>query len=149
MNRRPIENLVHAHVNQVREQHGLSYLTQDDDLRNIARRHSADMADRQFFAHVNSDGKDPGDRYDDYGYSHTKYGENIARVPYQTPLANVNGQTQYDTPPELARGIVDGWINSEGHRENMLSTKWDCEGIGIEIERKQGVIRVYTTQNFS
>lgn len=147
--RRPIENLVHAHVNQIREQHGLSYLEQDEELRDIARLHSEDMADRQFFAHLTPEGKDPGDRYTEYGYQHLTYGENIARVPYKTPLANANGQTQYETPPELACGIVEGWMNSEGHRENILSTQWGCEGIGIEIKQKPGVIRVYTTQNFS
>lgn len=148
-NRRPIENLIHSHVNQIREQHDLSYIDQDEELRGIARHHSEDMAERKFFAHVTPDGKDPGDRYSEYGYQHITYGENIARVPYKTPLANANGQERYETPPDLARGIVDGWMNSEGHRENILSSQWDCEGIGIKIERKPGVIRVYTTQNFS
>lgn len=147
--RRAIENLIHAHINQIREQRGLSYLQQNEELRQIARTHSEDMSARKFFAHETPDGKDPGNRYTNHGYNYTRYGENIACVPYKALLSEQGERVRYDTPPQLAEGIVDGWMNSEGHRENILSTKWNDEAIGINFKRQTGVIRVYATQNFS
>lgn len=55
----------------------------------------------------------------------------------------------YDTPEGLATGIVDSWMNSTGHRENILRPYWNGEGIGIEIvETGDGMTKVWATQNF-
>jgi uncharacterized protein YkwD len=49
---------------------------------------------------------------------------------------------------DIARGLVSQWMNSTGHRENILRPFWESEGIGVAIEDVNGKTRVYATQNF-
>jgi uncharacterized protein YkwD len=80
------------------------------DLRLVqaARNHSQDMNDRNFFGHVNPDGKDPGDRIDAVGYPWSGYGESIA--------------AGYDTVDEALRAlIIDDGVPDLGHRNHLLS----------------------------
>ncbi len=49
----------------------------------------------------------------------------------------------YMTMEEIASRIVDGWMDSPGHRQNILETSYDKEGIGVVADE-----RVYVTQNF-
>ncbi len=46
---------------------------------------------------------------------------------------------------ELAELVVDGWMDSSGHRENILKDSYDLEGIGVAIDSTE---QVYITQNF-
>jgi uncharacterized protein YkwD len=54
----------------------------------------------------------------------------------------------HDTEEELAKGIVTQWMNSPGHRENILTPDWQREGLGIEATMQDGNIAVYATQNY-
>lgn len=129
-------------VNQHRAGAGLDPLTRTFSLDQIAARHSWDMADRNYFDHVNPDGLDPTDRADiarydctkDHG-SHSTYGiaENIYRMEHM-------GRDDVET----ARYIVDGWMASAPHRAIILSPQYHETGIGVGIS---GSI-VYATQNF-
>ncbi|WP_233521336.1 sigma-70 family RNA polymerase sigma factor [Streptomyces triticagri] len=102
-----------ALVNTERAKQGCGPVTANSTLHEAGRRHSADMAARDFFDHTNPDGKDPGDRITAAGYRWSTYGENIAR-----------GQ-------QTAAQVIEGWMNSEGHRANILNCSFKEIGIGI------------------
>lgn len=137
---------IHRLVNIERQKHGLKTLSYDDALASIARNHSEDMAQRKFFSHVNPDGDDPTARGHKVGYNcqvvqgdvHWEgIGENVHMVSGTTI-------TFWNSPESLAKDAVEGWMNSAGHRENILTNHYISEGIGVEIT----TFEVYVTQNF-
>ena len=156
-NAQQIEFLVHELTNQERQNHGLSQLTFDTEIRQIARGHSLDMAEREYFAHETPEGFTPTDRADQNGYSCQKIvglliysgiAENIFQGHLFDSYYTINGEiTSYEwsTDEEIAKITVDGWMNSPGHRENILTEIFDREGIGVEITQDH---KVYVTQNF-
>jgi len=157
LNATRIEYFVHQEVNEERVEHNRSTLTFDTELRPVARYHSADMAERNYFAHVGPDGETLGDRYGTFnyrcrvptgGFQYATGGENILYTYYDAPVRMGNRSVRYDTPEELAQGIVNGWMNSTSHRKNLLKPYWQEEAIGVYVERQDGRTRVYATQNF-
>ncbi|MEV7403508.1 sigma-70 family RNA polymerase sigma factor [Streptomyces sp. NPDC091267] len=102
-----------ALVNKEREAAGCGPLKEDAQLTDAAQRHSDDMSARDFFEHTNPDGADPGRRVTDAGYRWSTYGENIARGQ-QTP-----------------ESVMESWMNSPGHRANILNCAFKDIGIGI------------------
>ena len=143
-----IEQLVHDKVNKERESRGLSTLGFDTDLEEIARYHSKDMAQNDYFAHTSPDGEEMEDRYDEFGYDcQADMGGN----QYATGGENLFKQsfTGYTfTNEEVANETVEGWMNSPRHRENMLKEYWNNEGIGVYIIEDGSETTVYVTQNF-
>nr|WSX48323.1 sigma-70 family RNA polymerase sigma factor [Streptomyces sp. NBC_00974] len=115
-----------ALVNSERAAAGCGPLKEDAQLRTAAQGHSDDMASRDFFSHTNPDGADPGKRTTAAGYRWSTYGENIAR-----------GQ---QTPEQ----VMDSWMKSQGHRENILNCSFKDIGVGIH----QGPGGPWWTQNF-
>lgn len=129
----------------------------DPDLAAIARSHSADMAGQNFFSHTNLRGQSPTDRGSSVGYdcrkdygSYYTYGlaENIAYSSlygsYRTRAGEIVSKDYYEIE-ELAELVVDGWMDSPGHRENITKDSYDVQGIGIAIDANE---QVYITQNF-
>ncbi|MEU5179011.1 sigma-70 family RNA polymerase sigma factor [Streptomyces longwoodensis] len=115
-----------ALVNQERKTAGCAPLTTNDRLRDAAQAHSDDMAARDFFDHVNPDGTDPGRRITAAGYRWSTYGENIAK-----------GQ-------QTARSVMTSWMNSPGHRANILNCAF--KNLGVGVHRGDG--GPYWTQDF-
>lgn len=159
LNRSAIERQVHQSINQVRVERGLSELQSDQDLREVARYHSEDMADRGYFAHEGPDGETMGDRYDRFGYdcevalSENRYatgGENIAYTYAYGRIRADDGRIISHDGDEshIGRGIVRQWMNSTGHRENIVKPHWRSEGIGVAFAQVEEGTRVYVTQNF-
>ena len=152
--RAAVERGIHEAVNDERTARGLNELAFDTELRDIAREHSRDMAERDYFSHTSPDGDTFADRYSDAGYTcrvdgsgNTYYtgGENIAQTWYDTAVRTDGGTDTYTTETELANAIVTQWMNSPGHRENILASQWENEGIGIYMTDDG---KVYATQNF-
>lgn len=157
IDRAAVERYVHEYVNEKRTERGREPLEFDRGLRETARYYSGRMAREGFFAHTGPDGEILSDRYEAFGYEcrvstgdgrYATGGENLAYTYYGAPVRTEDGVERYDTERELARGIVDGWMNSPGHRENLLAPYWEHEGIGIYAIEQTGRIRVYTTQHF-
>ncbi|MEU3063703.1 sigma-70 family RNA polymerase sigma factor [Streptomyces subrutilus] len=115
-----------ALVNKERAAAGCGPLKEDGQLRAAAQGHSDDMAARDFFAHTSPDGKDPGQRTTAAGYRWSTYGENIAK-----------GQ-------QTAQSVMESWMNSPGHRANILNCSFKDIGVGIH----QGAGGPWWTQNF-
>lgn len=122
-----MEKEVLALVNKVRAENGLSALTWADDLANVARAHSRDMINRNFFSHTNPDGLSPFDRLKNSGISYKTAAENIAY-----------GQ-------KTAEAVMNSWMNSSGHRANILNKNVKEIGIGA-VKNSSGTI--YWTQVF-
>lgn len=152
-----LEITVHQLTNQYRIQNGLNSLSWDDELSKIARSHSQDMALRGYFSHDTPEGRDPTDRGASQGYKCEKIvgyimyigiAENIFQNNLYHTIWYTNGvPTSYDwnSLDDIAQTTVDGWMNSTGHRKNILTETFDREGIGVEIASND---KVYITQNF-
>ncbi|SIR96168.1 CAP domain-containing protein [Natronorubrum thiooxidans] len=150
-----VERHVHEAINEERTARGLEELAFDEDLQEIARSHSEDMAERGYFSHTSPEGDSFSDRYDEYGYecradtdgsAYYTGGENIAYTYVDQPVRTDSGDVvEHTTERELADGLVEQWMNSDGHRENILADHWTNEGIGIAVTDDD---RVYATQNF-
>lgn len=119
---RAIESEVMRLTNQERTQQGLIALHTSTLLQTIAYRHSADMVSRNFFAHDNPDGCSSSCRATEGGYTWRLIGENI----YMSSGYDIDINT-------LARMVVDGWLSSPGHRENMLKDGYTETGVGVVI----------------
>lgn len=122
-----IEAEVVAATNVERAQHGLRALTVDPRLTGAAQRHSDDMVRRSFFAHENPDGDQVWDRAVAAGYAYRMVAENIAA-----------GQ-------RTAAEVVRGWMESPGHRANILNGELRQIGVGHALG---GSFGVYWTQVF-
>ncbi|MEB3885987.1 CAP domain-containing protein [Lyngbya sp. CCY1209] len=99
-------------TNNFRAQNGLSPLEFDPQLATAAQTHTENMAFQDFFSHTGADGSDVGDRVTNTGYNYSTVGENIG-AGYQTPEA-----------------VVQGWIESPGHRANLLNPDFQEIGVG-------------------
>lgn len=146
---------IHKLINAERARHGLNTLVWDRTLARIAASHSRDMARRDTLTHSGPEGQGFGDRYQRAGYAcqvrignvtHTG-AENVALHRLYNRVTTRNGIKRYDwnSPQDIARQTVDGWMRSRGHRENILAPHWRHEGIGVEIAPDN---KVYITQNF-
>ncbi|MET9022265.1 CAP domain-containing protein [Actinopolymorpha sp. NPDC004070] len=101
-------------TNEARARAGCAPLRVDDRLRSVAHAHSYDMAARGYFGHDTPDGRTPWDRIRAAGYAYPA-AENIAR----------GQQTPHD--------VTQAWLNSQGHRENMLNCRIKAIGVGVHI----------------
>ena len=113
-------------VNEERAKEGLAPLQADPEMANVARKHSADMFARGYFAHINPDGEDPFDRMRKEGVRFVTAGENLA----------------------LAQTLImahNGLMNSPGHRANILHKSFGRLGIGV---LDGGIYGLMITQNF-
>jgi uncharacterized YkwD family protein/spore coat assembly protein SafA len=99
-------------VNEIRGQNGLSALQTNWELSRIARYKSQDMANNRYFSHTSPTYGTPFQMIKAFGLSYRSAGENIAY-----------GQT---TP----QAVVNAWMNSSGHRANILSTSYKQIGVG-------------------
>ncbi|MFC8764604.1 MULTISPECIES: CAP domain-containing protein [Streptomyces] len=102
-----------ALVNSERAKAGCGPLSANATLTRAAQGHSDDMAARNFFDHTDPDGDGPGERVTAAGYPWSTYGENIAK-----------GQS---TPEQ----VMESWMNSPGHRANILNCDFKEIGVGI------------------
>ncbi|MDD2331741.1 MAG: CAP domain-containing protein [Candidatus Cloacimonetes bacterium] len=129
-----IEKEIFDLTNIERQRHGLKALKPEKGLDELARYHSGNMLKYKFFEHRDVFGDEVSDRakkrYSDLLYS--SIGENLAHT------------TGLDSHL-VASNIVDGWMNSPGHRENILTEAFTHLGVGVVIEGKD----VYATQNFA
>ncbi|MEJ3743291.1 CAP domain-containing protein [Actinomycetes bacterium KLBMP 9797] len=113
-------------TNQARARHGCRGVRHEYKLTYAARRHSADMARKDFFGHTGSDGSDFATRARRAGYRHAM-SENIAK-----------GHAS-------ARDVVRAWLDSEPHRRAMLDCAARATGVGV-ARAKDGAL--LWTQDF-
>ncbi len=103
-------------TNLERAAQGIPPLKGEDSLGRAAFGHAFDMALQDYFDHYSLDGRSPWDRILAEGYNYNSAGENIA-AGYTTPQA-----------------VVEGWMNSAGHRANILNATFRELGVGYSYE---------------
>jgi uncharacterized protein YkwD len=156
INIQELELEIHYLINDERQKNGVSLLQYDDKLADIARAHSQDMANRNYFSHYNPEGQGPTERakaagypcYKNYGSYYTDgIAENIFQNNLYDTVTYYNGIAVYDwnSQSEIASSTVSGWMDSAGHRQNILTSTYDKEGIGVSISSDD---KVYITQDF-
>ena len=131
-------------TNQKRIENNVSVLDWDEELASIARGHSQDMAENDFFSHVNLNGIRSNDRAINAGYECED--EEINNIIYEGISENISqmGLIYQDYELDDAQRIIDGLMNSTEHRDNMLKQTDSKIGIAIAINENH----LYTTQNF-
>lgn len=114
-------------VNKERAKNGLKSLTLNKELSNVATIKSQDMINKGYFSHTSPTYGSPFDMMKSFGIKYKAAGENIAK-----------GQ---NTPTE----VMSSWMNSSGHRANILNSTFTELGIGIAKDSKG---TIYWTQMF-
>lgn len=106
-------------------------LTLNTKLSRIARTHSKDMADRDYFAHNTPEGIDPFERMTEVGYEYKAAGENIANLFNTREIEAVGSSLQMHDSLFIDEGVA-----GRGHRVNILSPKFKEIGIGLADGQK-------------
>lgn len=114
-------------VNVERSRAGISTLTENEELRNIARLKSQDFVDNNYFSHNSPTYGSPFEMLDRFNVNYTAAAENIA-----------SGQRS-------ALEVMNTWMNSPGHKANILNTSFNQIGVGIARDSKG---KLYWTQIF-
>jgi len=123
-----LETEVFNRVNQERTKQGLKTLNCDSIAAQVAHQYSQYMCNAGFFSHFGPDGSTPSSRLKAAGATFIGCGENIAA-----------GQPT----PQM---VMQSWMNSSGHKANILSTKWSHIGVGYVS--CSGGMKHYWTQDF-
>lgn len=151
---RQLEKQVFDRINIIRKGNGLHELIWNEDLAIIAKNHSEDMAKRGYFSHYSPEGDGPRERGLKYGFEvcgdvdpnnyswKTKYYYQ-KRVLNLGITDNLSFGSGYDVTniPDI---VVDGWLDSTGHRANLMQRMWHISGVGISIIDDS----FYVTQTF-
>jgi len=131
-----VEELIIVLVNEERQKLGLSTLSQDTLLTSLAREHSTSMVENNFFSHD----RYPGQRSFDHNQPPgTIRGENLSKTPTRRLIPG-----PYLSLQEACEWAVSGWMDSPGHRDNMLEPKFSRTGVGVSLS--DGYL--YITQMF-
>lgn len=110
-------------INAKRTANGLSPLNIDNELQNVARVKAKDMVDNNYFSHNSPTYGTPFNMMKNFGITYKTAGENIA--------GNSSNQ-----------GAVEAWMNSEGHRANILNSSYNYTGVAVVKSAKYGKIYV-------
>ena len=127
-----IEQLIFNKVNEERTKAGVPALSYNSTMETYARVKSKDMGVRNYFDHVDPDGEMITAQMARDGVSYNAWGENIAYIGGVSDAA------------ALAEQFMTNWMNSDGHRANILSSNFTSIGVGVY---KSGN-RYYATQEF-
>jgi len=137
---------VHRLINLERVKHGLKTLEYDEKLSSVAKSHSIDMANNEYFSHETPEGLNPTDRAGKADYVcryqignliYSGIGENIHMV-------EGSSVSLWSSPESIAELAVSGWMDSPGHKKNILTSNFSSEGIGVYIS----TFTIHVTQNF-
>lgn len=110
-------------INEQRTKNGLSALKIDDDLQNVARIKAKDMVDNNYFSHTSPTYGSPFEMMKDFGVNYKSAGENIAGNSKNT-------------------SAVTAWMNSEGHRKNILNSNYNYTGVAVVNSQTYGKVYV-------
>ena len=110
-------------INQQRTANGLVSLKIDNELQNVARIKAKDMVNNNYFSHTSPTYGSPFDMIKSFGITYKTAGENIA-----------GNSTN--------KGAVDAWMNSSGHRANILNSSYNYTGVAVVSSPKYGKVYV-------
>jgi len=144
-----IERWVWRYTNAERSQRGLDNVSYAPRVADVARDHSENMAKHDYIGHTEPNGETGEERYQgvcDYSGSGYAFAENAFAAYYEERFrAWKTDETVYlTTEKEVARYLVDGWMRSKGHRENILREEWTELGVGVAASGN----KMYASQTF-
>ncbi|MEM8488697.1 MAG: CAP domain-containing protein [Bacteroidota bacterium] len=143
-----LEYLIHEASNEARRLKGIRSLVWSDTIAYVARGHSLDMAKHGYFGHVNKEGNSATERAAEAGLARLHragnmvlegLGENLfATHRYSEYTVHAADEVRsYDvswkTVEDIAAEAVTAWLDSPGHRVNLLSPTYRREGIGVAL----------------
>ena len=143
MNTRVVERSILHYTNKERRKRRLGRLQGHRALIRAARGHSQWMARNRRMSHTGQSGSRPWDRAVQSGYPSRQVSENIWQTSGRSGLAWKSKFT-WRSDWKLGQAAVISWMNSPGHRDNLLNSNWRCLGAGAASRRG----RIYLTQNF-
>ncbi len=119
-------------TNEFRKEKGLDVLVKNDKLMQSAKMKAEDMKKQEYFAHISPDGIELWNLVQQVDYNYSIIAENIAEGYFS------------------AESVVDAWMNSEGHRKNILSVELEEIGVAVlEIKNKDGKKSYVLVQHFA
>lgn len=118
-------------TNRERTQNGLTNLSENQLLHAIAEERTRDMVEKNYFAHISPTGEQASDLAQRIGYRYKIIAENIASGTFLTN-----------------QKIVDGWMQSPGHRKNILSPEVKEIGVSVMKRRTNGIETTMAVQIF-
>lgn len=124
-------SLIIAETNKRRSDNGASTLTENAALTRAAEMKLKDMADNQYFEHVSPSGKGPSDLAKAAGYSYVLVGENLAMGNFENDSV-----------------LLDAWMNSPGHRANILNSRYKEIGVAAAKVTYEGRSTWLAVQEF-
>jgi uncharacterized protein YkwD len=135
-----VEQLIIVLVNDERQSYNLSALSEYPLLTDLAREHSTSMVENGFFGHE----RYPGERELTYNMTPgTMRGENLAKIPTRQTIPG-----PYLSLEEVCEWAVSGWMDSDGHRENIIRPCFTETGVGVAFSEEGAFIYLYITQIF-
>ena len=121
---------IYRFTNQKRMENGLSTLTLNPQLSDAARRKAEDMFNNGYWAHISPNGATPWDFIVGSGYYYVYAGENLAKDFMDS------------------NGVVDAWMNSPSHRDNLLNGKYQDIGLAVVNGELDGMETTLVVQMF-
>jgi uncharacterized protein YkwD len=143
-NRTKVERYVWEFTNEERSKNGLSRIEYAPRIVEPARNHARNMAEHDYVGHTQPNGETMKER----SSSVCRYpGENAIGAWYERNYEDRKTGSLYysDSERELAKHSVARWMNSTGHRENILRSRWNELGVGVH-KRDDG--KVFAAQTF-
>ncbi len=148
-----VEQRIAQTINAQRLAAKLPPLVYDARLAGIAQRHSQDMAMKGYFSHINDQGQDPTGRALAHGYPVTVWrregwisshvAENLCLNYLTTDLLDCKGHLRLHSESNLVSSTVEEWMASAAHRESILTSYYERQGIGVAVTAEG---KVYITQ---
>ena len=125
-----LEQACLTEINRLRRAYHLSALQLNRDLLPVAREYSRRMAEEGFFSHTDPEGRSTRDRL------------SVARIVWTAFAENIASERGWVNPVAVS---VHGWMESDGHRRNILNSQFDQTAVGAWISEDESV---YFTQIF-
>ncbi|ADC64563.1 SCP-like extracellular [Ferroglobus placidus DSM 10642] len=115
---------VYLLINAVRMNNSVGKLERDEKLELAAQRHAEDMIERNYLSHYSPEGESVFERLKEVGYNYYVAGENIFEAD----------RLQYLDPINMSKVVVNGWMESKKHKENLLHPAYEEIGIGVAYD---------------
>lgn len=119
-------------TNKQRALHGLPPLSFNAQLTSAAQTKAFDMIAREYFEHESPDGVGPGDLVENTGYTYLAVAENLALGDYESDAV-----------------LVQAWMDSPGHRENILNEAYTEIGVAVAQGMYEGYLVWFAVQEFA
>lgn len=146
INESEVEDEMHRILNNEREERELNSLVIDSDLTEMAGYKSSNMVQKSYISHESPSGGNIEDRFKRFAPDCVRYSENLAQTYYKRNVdVNYGDIRNYESEEELARGIMDQFIASEGHKDNLLDESWDSVGVSMDVNENG---KVYVAHEF-